>query len=1110
MDPKFEQILHHLEKSRIDDQEFERVAAEIQDGNGWASFWISGGGDFGEDGMLLDEHLNKIPLITTTSDRALPNITKNTEKLLSSGWKGSSVAFATCKQLTPVKRRNINEFLEKNNLKSAGMFDSKWYAERLLRYPHLCKSLLGITLDYPALSPLPSNPRFQNVISTVGREIEEKKIVSLVEEMKDFVIVGQPGSGKTHLLREVAKKANAYFLVTEDLNSLAEAIRFKRPQLILVDDAHSKIPLLEKLIIFRRDTGADFKIAIDTWPSSKEELIQLLNISSNEVVELPPLSRDKIVELIKIEGITEPNWVIRSIVDQVRGKPGLASFLCQQFIKGANNDAVFGNSLLTRIKKDSNNDEELLILLSIFSLGGEAGVEIDKVSEVLDIPFAKLLSKLSALVTAGIIEEDLKGNISVQPALLRYNLIKDKVLNSPMMMKNIFKSISIVDIETHKYEIIQAVRVGAKLSPHELYSLLQELKNDENLISFAWLGRDYCEYLISKNPECINVIGEAALYNTPEKALPLLFKAINEQDPNSPGIYKFIEGWLLNFKRQDVIKRREIFIEQSKSWLKTGGNPEVIEVLTTKILSVAWDNTEADPGLGRTITISSGLLPVNVISKIPNIWKGLLELFTQKLITHPAFLFDAITEMNNSRRGLFLSSDSLNARIKKFREKFLKDLVDVASSYDDEGFKRNLAAALDRYNIYHKLKISEDFLVLYPTDNLRESEDYYELEKKGAVEVDLMVERWIGKDPLKCVKQIREYILSAKKAKINWPDRTHQFCYALASKIQNPAAWANAILECQHDPYFYEPFFKKLITNKDAGWEKVVHENLKESSPFRIVAITSLIQLEDLSDTLWCEVEKSMLESDAKWLGNRFQPIPEVNAKRVLQHPNAIIAAAFACSQWDILTKKIKFESLREDWEKAILGQKGRNHTIKEILKHEPGIALKWIISNLSKDRIEYEILELMKIGISKLNVDQRKKLLEVVPFTVGRKELLKYIIGKDVELYKILLSAEIDEYIKEAPLEGLLSDGWENMAITALNMGMSEEAIINGTRLKHYSWSGNESEYWKTRINNYDKFTKGTDPRVSRVANSLKKYAQHYFEKALARKTKEEIYGIE
>jgi len=746
--------------------------------------------------------------------------------------------------------------------------------------------------------------------------------------------------------------------------------------------------------------------------------------------------------------------------------------------------------------------------LSAFSLGGEAGVEVDKISDLFDVSLPKLLSKLSALVTAGIIEEDSKGDISVQPALLRYNLLKDKVLNSPMMLKNVLKKISTVEIETQKYELIQAVRVGAEVSPRELYDLLQEIKNDENLVSFAWLGKDYSEYLISINPDCVSVIGEAALYNTPEKTLPLLFKLLNEQRTDSSAVYKIIEEWLLSFKRQDVIIRREIFIEQAGNWLRAGGNSEVIEPLTAKILSVAWDNTEADPGLGRTITISSGLLPTSVINKIPNIWKGLLELFTQGLITQPFFLFDAITEMNNSRRGLYLSSEAATVNVKKFREKFLKELVDLLPDNNDDGFKRNLSADLDRYNIFHKLKVSEDFLVLYPVDNLKENEDYDQLEKKGLAEVGLMVERWVDKDPQEYAKRLREHILSAKKAKISWPDRSQQFCHALSHKIQNPEAWTRAISDNQHESYIYEPFLRSLISKKDANWERVVHENLKIDSPYRIVTITSLIQLEDLSDSLWASVKKAMIENDAKWLVNRFHQIPENNAKRILQHPNALIAGAFACSQWDIFTKKLIYENLRDDWEKAILSHKDRNHSIKEILKFESEIAVTWIMSNLGDEWVKFEILELMKIGVSKLNFDQRKKLLAVIPFTNGNKELLKYIIGKDVELYKILLSAEVDEYIKEAPLEGILSDGWEKMASLALDMGMSEESVIHGTRLKFYSWSGNESDYWQTRINNYDQFTKSKDSRISKIAENLKKYANHYFEKALVRKKNEELYG--
>lgn len=1116
MDPKFEQILWHLENSRIDDQEFERVAAEIQDGNGLTSFWIPGGGDFGQDGILIDKKLNNIPLISTTSARALSNIEKNIKKLLESGWKGKKIVFATNRKLTSIKRKNINDYLAKKRIKSVGVFDSSWYAQKLLKYPHLCKSLLGITLDYPALSPLPSNPRFSNVIITIGREEEKKRIFALFEEKEDFIISGQPGSGKTHLLREIAKIGEAYFILTEDINVIASEIRQKKPKFILLEDAHSKKNLVEKLIILRRELSADFKIAIDTWPSSKEILSQTLNIPGNNVVVLEPLTRDELVELVRAEGISGPNWIIKSIVDQSRGKPGLASFLSQQFVKGFTNEVVFGNALLNRVKSDNFEDEKLIPLLSILSLGGESGIDLDKVSEITGESTLNLMIRISKLVNAGIIEENRLGALSIQPALLRYNLIKEKFLNNPNIFQSLL-SLPVANVEAQKFELIQAVRVGAKVLPHDLFNLVQGIKEEETFQAFAWLGKEFCNYLLVQNPQIIQSIGEAALFYSPERALPLLFNEAAVQEyssPNPPKAYKLIEEWMAKWSevtRIDIFKRRECFIEQARKYLQAGGKSEVIEILSPNILGILWNNVELDPGIGRKLLMTSGIMPMAFIHKIPTLWERLVELYTMGLIPYPLFLLDAIIKMNDIRREHLGISENLFKTIENYRERFLKNLLSVTYRYDDNGFKRRLINELDRYGIFHKLKTSDDFHALYPPDDLEES-NYQAREDKSKIEVGLLVDKWVNYDPVQYCKILKQLINNAKLAKLNWPDRSTYFCNELAKRVKDPKKWAISMTENQIDPRLYEPFLSRVISGRSQGWEDVVINNLDKDSPYRIVAFSQIIYSNDISDPLWFKIEESLNERDSRWLSQYFgfYEVPEKNARRLLTHNNNVVRGAFACNLWGWSDKRLKNENLRDLWEKAIIGFKERNHILKEILKIESELAIKWILANLNGSWIEYETLELMKIGISNLKFDQKKKLLNHIPLISKNKEVISAIVGKNIELYEILLSSNADEYAKTSPLEGHLSQDWEKMANLALDSNISEDSIFEGTILKNYGWSGNGVDYWKTRTNNYEQYINNSDPRITRIAERLLDYSQSKKIGAMSLQRNEEVFGRE
>jgi hypothetical protein len=1122
MDPLKVDILNLLENSQLDDQEFERVAAEVHEDKDWISYWIPGGGDFGEDGILINKDHESIPLITTISDRGPQNLKRNVNRLISSGWKGKKVAFATSKRLSPLKRRNIKDFLETKGIKAVGLFDSTWYAERLIRYPHLCKSLLGVTLDYPALHPLPKNPRFSDVPHTIGRDDEIQKVLSFYNEKKDFLVTGQPGYGKTHLLRELAKLGDAYFVITDDLNVISSEVRKYRPKFLLIDDAHTKLELIKDLLSLRKRLGADFLLGLDTWPNEGSTLAQTIGLPFENILKLEPLSLDKILEIIKELGINHyHNWVIQMILNQCCGRPGLAVFLCNQFKNGYANEVVFGQAYLNKLKLD-NKDTHAIEILSIIALGGEEGIDLTLLSKTLNEPILKIKKLLSSLASAGVITEHKEGFISVTPDLLRFNLIKEKFFEeSPRLNTELFESIP-KNRNTLYEGLVGAERVGAKIGAYKLYSLISNSSSDEVMKSFAFLGEQYSSLLLKERPELISSIPEPCLRNCPDTALPLLFKEASKREYSrrnntTPFPYKVISEWLLEFDalttegnqltKKDILYRRHLFLTKAKKWLQEGKDSNVIENLIPNVLAISWSSTEQEPGLGRTISLKSGLLPVTVIRKIPSFWKDVLKLYKDGLTKNPLHLLTSIDELTHHRRGPVKMPEDFRFELKTMKEKFLKDLCLIAKDCEDDGFKRRLSNKLDLLKIPHSIIVSEDFHILYPPDTER-----YELEdEKAKEEVEKLAKIYSEKSSEKICKRFKEITTKAKEANLTWPDRSRFLCFELAKLVDNPLDWCLSLTEFDLEPGYLEPFFVKMLNLKPESWDKFVKAVLDHNSRYRTNALIQLFFTEGIDDEMWHLIENSIVDDDSKWISEflTFNNYPTENAKRMLNHPLASIRGAFACSMWERREKRPKNNELKELWEQAILDFQQPTRVLKEILISEPNLSFKWITKNaLSERRFGYEKEQLIISALSKLTIEQRSKLLKKVPFSVDNKSLICSIIKKDFDLYNILVKSDADDYVKSAPLEGLISEDWLRMAIIAFDSGLNEEEIFYGTLLNHFGWSGSEADYWKGRLENYNTYTNYHDDRIAKVSNRLYQYAHSCWERAQDRQKREEVYG--
>lgn len=129
-----------------------------------------------------------------------------------------------------------------------------------------------------------------------------------------------------------------------------------------------------------------------------------------------------------------------------------------------------------------------------------------------------------------------------------------------------------------------------------------------------------------------------------------------------------------------------------------------------------------------------------------------------------------------------------------------------------------------------------------------------------------------------------------------------------------------------------------------------------------------------------------------------------------------------------------------------------------------------------------------------------------MTPRTSSVAELVRSLVGRDMELFLHLLSHEELETVRLDPLRmdfgsGLhaenvvhdFDDVWQQMAIAALEKGFSEEEIFSATEGSGYSWSGPMSSMYAAKMAPFEKLLKSTDPRLQKIGKiGVKNFSVH------------------
>jgi hypothetical protein len=1106
-DPFYRQILDRLD-ARLDDDIFEVCASSLLRKDFPTLVPVRGGTDSGMDGATASPGPF---LVCTTGADVIRNLTKNLESYLNSGDLRRSVLLATSQHLTQTRRANLENRARSLGFNLLHIYDREAMAERLYHEPRWCKELLGLPGRPSALTVIPRTERPLIDQALVGHEADLKW---LQDTSGDRLLVGQPGCGKTFLLRSLALRGWGLFLVNEDPGAVADAVRAQQPAVIIVDDAHLAPQTLVTLRHLRDEVAADFDIVATSWEGDKDQVMGALALPAARVHELGLLTRDEIVQVINHTGLGGPPELIHEIVDQAEGRAGLAVTLSYLCLSGDVREVVLGEALSRSmgvafrrlVGKEANE------ILGAFALGGDKGMTMEAVTGTLGMPLVQLRVSLVRLAAAGVLRESGQSHLSVWPRTLRYVLVRDTFFGGKCDLPSAALMQSVPAKSDMAKTLVGAISRGAKIPG--IIEILESTGSGSAWRDYACLGEAEARFVLRSHPELLHMVGEDTLRLAPAETLPLLFKAaVGDERELGQAVdhpLRRVQDWVRRAYPcpGEALRRRRVLANSVGKWLGEGGDERVAFRALCFTFMPSFETVMADPGSGMTINITSGLLTKEELLQLKELWGQTKDIFTGFKSPDWKGLFDMIRPWAYPESG----------RIREVPQDVMELMRSVAAemsndiaylSRENPGVQQWARSLAKTIGVDVDAVVDPDFEVLFPEfDDRREWRVEEEQQRQAVL---LLAERWRARPPTEVASKLAKMERAAAEVDKGWPRWTIHLCQIIADEITDPNEWLREFIDKGVPADAGEPFLRKAVVTRTAGWNGAIARCFSNPS-YEWIAVQVLLTLDGVPDNLL----RQAVESASKYprlveiLCLRDQ-VPEPTLHALLKHDNTLVSTQAVIGAWCATPKGEIRVNVAADWREAALRAEGEQYWLAEILKSDEALAFDWLIRRIrmKHDLIHYHVWKEVEAAISVMSFEHKAEALRQVDDDgyVGSM-LIAELVGGDLKMYGEILKQLRFSKFHLSPLHGRPTGSWEGKALLALHAGYSPEEVAGATIGYDSSWTGPESDMWQGWVNDFEALRDHSDPRIREIARIGADAARQRKSAAATEERRSAIYG--
>ena len=410
------------------------------------------------------------------------------------------------------------------------------------------------------------------------------------------------------------------------------------------------------------------------------------------------------------------------------------------------------------------------------------------------------------------------------------------------------------------------------------------------------------------------------------------------------------------------------------------------------------------------------------------------------------------------------------------------------------------------------VELDPDFEILYPSRD--HEEDFNQAEERERAAVNALAEQWSREVPEQIARKIAQIEADARSAGLSWPRWTPILCSEIAARVTSRVLWTRAFMNANLSSNLVLPFLRLGAEANEEGWETVALE-CAELPEMRNVAIGLALTLPHPPEELF---ERALQQLDdsagyVKW-ACAVGKIPEHRLRLLLRHPNAAIASAAAEGEWELEPLGSVRETLRDDWEQAVVRSSSDLYWLSEILRGLPDLAYRWLQNHI--DGEEHDVYDhanekVIQSAVSVLTLDKRRDLLDQMPDHYGFDTLIVSLVRGYPDLYQELLQNKRLERYHSAPLAGVLEGEWIERAILAYDAGYSPESIASSAVFGHLgatSPAGPWSAHWAKWVERFERLLSHADERIQRIGEAGRAWAIRERDEAQRRERREAVYG--
>ena len=1141
LDPHHRAILDAL-NGALDPAVFEACAVDILKHDWPGLVPVAGGGDDGFDGAVADGGgRNPFPLVVTTGKDLTGNLRRNLRRARRNREAVDRALFATSRRVTPSMRRKLEAEARKLDATLLQVYDQDWFAQRLYAEPFWCQRLLHVTGRPRALSPFPVTRRPVLGDRILGRERETRW---LQERPGDCLLVGAPGLGKTFLLRALVLQGQALFKVDDDRGQIADDLRSLKPPAVIIDDAHVNSGRIERFVQLRTEVGSDVRIIATSWPGGAVAVQSALQIPSSEVLDLELIDADTMIEIIKSAGIPGPDELLRIIRQQAAGRPGLAATLSHMCLAGDVRRAASGEGLVDQLVPQLNrmlDVQDATRLLAPFALGGDAGVQLERVADQLRRPLDDVSGCLAQLAAAGIVMERRNRAVSVEPAPMRWVVVR-RVFFAGAGSPNITPFLDLVEDQVEALDTLIGARSRGASVP-DLEARLERADSDRLWSEYASLGPAEARYVVARRPGRLLEVARQVLEHAPETAIPLLLdracktSGLRPEDPLSEDALDVLAKWAtrLSPDREDWFYRRATLLHVADRWRCGDGDASTALRAMCIALGPKSEFATTDPGRGRTVSLHFGTLGSRHVEELMGLWSSVLNAL-RDLDDSDAPWHDllslASTWVHYPFDRLLGIPDEVRKEVKAFAKRIVQDLASISSHHP--GLQHQLKATGERAGLNIDVTLDPEFEALH--GHLDPDE---EIEMMTSGPPDSVLATWERRTLEDMTRSLARIESEASLADIHYPHWTPYLCARLARRLPDPVVVAETFIDHELAVDLVGPFVLQAAKTDQPRWPALVLRCLK-SRDLRALGINAAVTHNapprDLLSTALNEAGDFPQHVDAWCLRGE---VPAATLLQMFCSADARVAVAAAIGHWcrhaaphagnearqtcsscggEVATKavvcslcrcilnveeyrKLSFADgaieegrrLYGAWQKAILRAPADEMRISQhdeywlgkILPKNGRLAENWLVSKFGPNdhdgaswRMEGIAVEI----VSGLDSRQRGRVLASLRSDCRAEKLVKCLVEDDVDLYRQLLeTGGLAEY-HLAPLAGRPCDAWRKKTLIALQKGYSVDGIARATLPHSYTWSGPVSEMWAGWRQAFETLLNDTDRRIARI----------------------------